>query len=123
MTRRWRWLESTDRLQREAFGFDASAIRGDVRAQAAEVTWRAFAMMREAMELVDEVSWKHWATADAPYVNRDRVIAEAVDVGHFLGGILAALEVTDSEYESAYRAKQEENRRRMREGYSARRKP
>jgi hypothetical protein len=42
-----------------------------------------------------------------------------VDVGHFLANCLVALDVSDDEWEQAYRAKQDENRRRQRDGYSA----
>ena len=67
-----------------------------------------------------EYSWKHWAT-DAPFVERQRVLEEAVDAGHFLANILVAIGVTDEEWEEAYQAKQERNRERMRsKTYSAR---
>jgi hypothetical protein len=65
-----------------------------------------------------EFSWKPWSRG-LPFVNRRRVIEEVVDVLHFLANVLVALGVTDDELEDEYRAKQEVNRQRQRDGYVA----
>lgn len=73
----------------------------------------------ELAEASREFSWKSWAR-DVPFYRRDRILAELVDVAHFIANMLVAMGVTDEEWEEAYRAKQEENRRRQRDGYTAR---
>lgn len=70
----------------------------------------------ELAEFMQEVGWKDWASPRG-WVNRTRAVGELVDVGHFLANLLCALDVTDQEWEDAYRAKQEVNRRRQRDGY------
>lgn len=69
----------------------------------------------ELSEFMQEVGWKEWATPRG-WVNRDAALGELVDVGHFLANLLCALDVSDAEWEHAYRAKQDVNRRRMRSG-------
>lgn len=116
----WRWLESTDELQRESFGFDWDVLGRTPAKVAASLKDNIFALMVELAEASVEFSWKHWAT-DEPFVDRDRALAEFVDAGHFLANCLHALGVSDAEWEEAYRAKQDKNRRRMASGtYSAR---
>ena len=67
-----------------------------------------------------EFSWKYWATDD-PFVNREEVIEELVDVNHFVANMLVAVGVTDDEWEAAYRGKQQVNRERQASGtYQAR---
>lgn len=54
-------------------------------------------------------------------MNRARVLAELVDVAHFVGNMLVNMEVTDAEWAAAYQRKQEVNRARMAsKTYSAR---
>jgi dimeric dUTPase (all-alpha-NTP-PPase superfamily) len=113
--RRWRWLESTVCLQQEAYG----------RTQPDTVTGQAIALKENLLaalvELAGEVPrefhWKFWAH-DEPWINREKLLAELVDVGHFLANMLCAVGVTDAEWEEAYQAKQAENRRRQSDGYT-----
>lgn len=114
---RWRWLESTRWLQKTAYASDPDAMTTEERA--ASIKDNALALVDETMEVLHEVSWKFWAH-DAPFVNRDKVLKEAVDAGHFLGNILVAAGVSDDEYEAAYQAKQRENLRRQQDGYEVR---
>ena len=115
----WRWLESTRELQSQTYGYDFDALRADPKALAQHIFWNNFAAFVELAELSVEYSWKPWAV-DEPFVNRERILAEAVDVGHFTANVLVAIGVTDDEYEAAYKAKQEKNRRRQASGsYSA----
>lgn len=115
--RRWSWLESTRRLQREAFGLDPTPR--EVADQAASVKDNVLAAVVELVEMLNEVKWKYWSHEE-PWVRRDRVLKEAVDVNHFVANALVAVGVTDEEYEEAYRAKQEENRQRQIEKYQSR---
>lgn len=117
-SRPWRWLESTHELQTQTYGYDFESMStGDL---ASYVTWNVFATYQELAEISVEHSWKPWAVDD-PFVNRRRILDEVVDCLHFLGNILVGLRVDDAELESAYRAKQGQNRRRSASGtYSAR---
>lgn len=116
---RWRWLESTRTLQEEFYGATYPMIEGDDLAN--YVTVNHSALVSEAGELLAEFGWKPWAQPRG-WVNRENALKEAVDVGHFLANILCAIGVTDDEWERAYRAKQEVNRQRQRDGYDGRHK-
>jgi hypothetical protein len=85
------------------------------------VTENHSAAVVELSEFMQEVGWKPWATPRG-WVNRDAAIGELVDVAHFLANLLCALDVSDVEWQARYRAKQEVNRRRQRDGYSGRAK-
>ena len=115
--RGWRWLASTEALQREAFGLTPP---DDAAGVAATLKDNLLAATIELAETSVEFSWKYWAV-DAPFFNRERIVEELVDVNHFVANMLVAMRVTDEEWEAAYQAKQEKNRRRMASGeYSAR---
>lgn len=110
---RWKWLESTRQLQEEFYGA-IYPIQGEALAD--YVVMNHSALVAEATELLSEFGWKAWVK-DRGWVNRENALKEAVDVAHFLGNILSAIGVTDQEWEDAYRAKQEVNRQRQRDGY------
>lgn len=112
----WRWLESTRDLQRDAFGIDPDRDRNWPARQAERVKENFIAAIVELVEMLNEVKWKYWSHEE-PWVRREKVLAEAVDVAHFLANILVSIQVTDDEWEEAYRAKQEENRERQRRKY------
>lgn len=109
----WKWLESTKELQEKSFGFTLPLDEGDALAD--YVTWNHSALVQEAGEMLAEFGWKPWAV-NRGWVNRQLALKEAVDVGHFLANILAAIGVTDEEWEAAYQAKQQVNRDRMASG-------
>lgn len=113
-SQQWKWLESTKKLQEEFYGVTYPLIEGDELAN--YVTVNHSALVVEAGELLAEFGWKPWAKPRG-WVNRENALKEAVDVGHFLANILAAIGVTDEEWEAAYQAKQEINRQRQRDGY------
>lgn len=73
----------------------------------------------ELAEASREFSWKSWAR-DMPFNNRERILPELVDVAHFVANMLTAMGVDDEEWESAYREKQQINRQRQLDGYTAR---
>lgn len=116
--RGWRWLESTVKLQREAYGFEwtgnesagqvAESLKDNLLAAAVELTG----------EVPREFHWKYWSHAE-PFVNRSAVLEELVDVLHFVANMLIAIGVTDDELEEAYQAKQAINRARHKVNYIA----
>ena len=120
--KRWRWLESTVTLQREAYGFDWTDVGVTTELIAANLKDNLFAALVELGEVSREFSWKSWAH-DKPFVHRQKSIEEIVDAAHFLANMLIALDVNDEEWEAAYQAKQAVNRQRQLDGYSARKDP
>lgn len=123
----WKWLKSTHELQSQTYHYDlewfAEGLRLEIPAVlkelAAYIDWNVTAAMQELAEARVEFSWKPWAVDD-PFVNRERIIDELVDVNHFIGNILTAMGVTDVEWATAYQKKQEKNRARAASGsYSA----
>lgn len=104
----WRWLDSTRDLQRDAFGLDPDRDVGNPAGQAQRVQENFVAAVVELVELLNEVKWKYWSHEE-PWVRRDHVLKEGVDVLHFLGNIFVAFGVTDDELWEAYREKQREN--------------
>jgi len=113
----WRWLASTKRLQRVSYGWDWDALGDDVKLVAASLKDNVFAALIELGEASREFHWKPWSH-DAPWVHRDKLIGELVDVAHFIGNMLVALRVTDEEWEAAYQEKQEVNRQRQIDKYT-----
>jgi hypothetical protein len=83
------WLHATLQLQRESFGQDPPALEGDERADWLMMNF--FAMNAEITEMSDECGWKPW-TQPRGWINRDAMIAEAVDVMHFLANVLVTLD-------------------------------
>lgn len=115
----WTWLGSTARLQREAYGHDPARLT--TRQRAVGIRENVLALIVEAVELLDNVSWKYWAH-DEPFVDRDEVLKEAVDIGHFLGNILTDAGISEEEYWAAYREKQALNLERQIRGYNVKEK-
>lgn len=121
MSRRWRWLRSTDELQRETYGYGNMYEKAlvDPAVAVEYLDWNQTAAVQELAEVREEFSWKPWAK-DEPFVNRERVRDEIIDVLHFLGNMLTVVGVTDEELEAAYKRKQAINKRRAASGtYSA----
>lgn len=115
----WRWLESTEELQEEVYGYYGPSLRADLALLATYLDWNQTAAVQELAEVREEFSWKPWAVDD-PFVNASRIRDEVIDVMHFLGNILVAIGVDDDELEHFYRKKQAINRARAESGqYSA----
>lgn len=113
------WLRLTKQVQTDIYGYDFDALQVDVKGQAEYIWWNVFAAQQELAELSVEFSWKPWAV-DKPFVNRQRIMDEAVDVLHFMGNMLTAIGVTDDELNEAYRRKVQLNIQRKQSGsYSA----
>jgi hypothetical protein len=107
----WRWLASTRKLQEEAFGVDFSKPEtGNVLADNA--VHQGFALIIELAEAFSELQWKDWAENRGD-VNRDALVGELVDAGHFLANLLVKFGVTDDEWERLYQEKQDRNRKRQ----------
>lgn len=118
MENNWRWLSSTKSLQEQTYGYKFH--HSMVPEIAKYIEWNLFAAYQELAEMAVEFSWKPWAV-DEPFVNRDRIRDEAIDVLHFLGNILTSIDVTDDELVYFYQLKQDKNRRRAASGkYTAR---
>jgi hypothetical protein len=123
----WEWLKSTKELQTEVYNYDLDwwvdglgiGAPSVVKELSAYIDWNMTAAVQEMAEARIEFSWKPWAV-DQPFVNKERLLNEIVDVNHFLGNVLTAMGVTDEEYAAAYQAKQQKNRERAASGsYSA----
>lgn len=118
MTDEWKWLASTKELQENTYGYDEPENMDDADV-ASYLDWNQVAAVQELAELREEFSWKPWAT-DLPFVHRERVLKEVVDVLHFIGNILHGIGVSDEALWEAYRRKQAINRARQASGsYSA----
>lgn len=113
------WLRSTADLQRRAYNHVAEPDNAFLTSRS--IRENTLPLIVEAVELLDNVSWKYWAH-DEPFVNRDEVLKEAVDVAHFLANILVAVGVTDEEFWTAYREKQALNLERQIRGYTVKEK-
>jgi len=126
VTKEWKWLSSTAELQLDTYGYPIFAWEsmlnvGEIpRELPPYLLWNTFAIYNELAELAYEFNWKPWAN-DGDFVNRDRILEEAVDILHFLGNILTAVGVGDTELWKAYQEKQALNRERAKsKEYSAR---
>ena len=115
----WKWLESTDKLQRETYHYGDLYDDGVTKRQAVYLDWNATAAVQEMAEVREEFSWKPWAQ-DLPFINRDRVRDELIDVMHFIGNMFTVIGVDDEELAREYQKKQAINRARAGSGtYSA----
>jgi hypothetical protein len=106
-----RWLAATRELQETAYHRDYSLF-DDTSTLVDFIKNMHTATTMELGELLDETSWKPWAQ-DKPFVNKDLVIKEAVDVLHFIGNILTAVDCTDEELNLRYLEKMALNRQRQ----------
>lgn len=110
----WNWLGSTYALQRDVF--DRTLPIQDPIERADFIVMNHTSMIVELSEFMGEVGWKNWV-ANRGWVNRDEAVGELIDVAHFLANLACVLGVTDDEWEQRYRAKQDVNRNRQRDGY------
>ncbi len=111
------WLKLNRQSQEVVYDYDFNSMT--TKELAEYLFWNVFAIQQEAAELAVEFSWKPWAV-DEPFVNRERIIAEGVDILHFVGNIFSGMQVTDDELNRAYEEKAQLNRKRKASGkYSA----
>lgn len=108
------WLDSTRRLQEEAYGSYYELFTDEERADS--LMMNLLAAIDEISELGGECGWKPW-TSPRGWTNREGMIKEAVDALHFIGNLLTHAQCTGAELTAAYKAKQLKNLRRQLEGY------
>lgn len=119
----WRWLASTRDLQRDVYAWDWEKIRANSRESYLETLGESIrsnttALSAELGEFLQETGsvWKTWLSGRSLTDGQRRAaVEELVDLGHFLANIAVSLDVTDDEWETIYRAKQEKNRARQRD--------
>lgn len=111
------WLSAMEQLQEIAYGahYDdfSDGYRGD------SMMMNLLALHGEISEMGDEMGWKTWASPRG-WINREAVIAEAVDAMHFLANLLKHARCTGSELTAAYKAKMLKNLDRQIAGYDVR---
>lgn len=114
------WLGDTKKLQTEAYKIDYSKFDGDSHENLNNIIeylrWNMLAIDDELAEIRKEISWKPWQHDD-PYVNREAVVKECVDVLHFVANIICAVGGTDEQLDAYYVNKMEVNRQRQLKGY------
>ncbi len=113
------WLEETEILQVESFGFDFEDLRQNPDELADYLAMMHLAAIDELSESLAEVAWKPWSKKRGEY-NKERVVDELVDVLHFVGNIAVALEISDDEVKESYQNKMRINRERMATNYTQR---
>lgn len=112
---KWKWLESTRKLQETHYGLNYDVLKFQHLAD--YIVTQYTALTCELVEFMDEVNWKPWMVDRRGEVpDRDAAVGELIDAAHFLGNLACALGVTDAEWEEKYQAKQERNRRRQESG-------
>jgi DNA-directed RNA polymerase subunit RPC12/RpoP/predicted outer membrane lipoprotein len=112
---RWKWLDSTHKLQETHYGLDYGSLVGEKLAEYFMIHYTALTC--ELVEFMDEVNWKPWMKDNRGEVlDRDAAVGELIDAAHFLANLACAIGVTDAEWEEKYQAKQERNRRRQESG-------
>lgn len=113
----WKWLESTRELQETHFGANFDLMQTIPTKRADYLTTQYAALTCELVEFMDEINWKPWMEDRRGEVpDRAAAVGELIDAAHFLANLACALGVTDEEWETLYKAKQERNRRRQESG-------
>lgn len=115
----WKWLETTEELQKDYFGNDLWNKTGDDRDK--HILYNFTAAINELNEMLDEApSWKPWSS-EVGLLNREAFRDEIVDTLHFVANLLLLANISEEELWAAYREKQQRNRDRMSKqgGYQA----
>lgn len=120
-------IERQRDLQREIAARRGTVGQGEAAETLQELTQRVRmnveAMHAELAEILDWLPWKEWKTyrmdlAAAPEeALKKELLFEVVDLMHFSNNIAVAIGASYADLMAAYEAKQQENRRRQREGY------
>lgn len=114
------WLKKTKELQEQAYGIVYDKFAGDQPGELNNIIeylrWNMLAIDDELAEVRKEISWKPWQHDD-PYVNREAVVKECVDILHFVANIICAVGGTDEQLDAYYVNKMEVNRQRQLKGY------
>ena len=111
------WLARTTETQRDVY----KHVFGEFTTPE-KVEWikeNVLAAEDELHELLGGVAWKSWCSDYGQRIDRDEVLAEAVDVLMFVGNLLVSLGVSDAELNKRYEIKLAKNRKRQDDGYSS----
>lgn len=105
------------KLQSEAYDIDPTTLEGEELAEF--VRWNVLAAIDELAEVLHECKgWKPWSTREVE-VDGDAMLAELVDVQHFINNLALVAGADDESFTEAYREKSEINLERQQEGYRA----
>lgn len=113
-------IELQRKLQLEAFDVDPATLDGEELADF--VRWNVLAAVDELCEALHEVKgWKPWSKLepDRLAVQQSDLLAELVDVQHFINNLVLVAGADDETFAEAYERKSEINLERQQEGYRA----
>lgn len=92
---------------------DPATLEGEERVQFFKDM--KLALDAELQEMMDELSWKPWASAE--FFNEEAIKSEIIDAWHFLMNLWLAAGGTDGQFFNMYMKKREKNLARQVEGY------
>lgn len=101
-------------LQRESFGVDPLALEGRTRDEYVQAM--ALALVVEVGEVMQEVSWKPWASGQ--WFHREAYLEELIDVLHFWMNLVLVATDRPEELLTAYMVKHDVNAQRQASGYT-----
>lgn len=116
------WLETHREFQESTYGTRFDDFKTDYAARSTFVLWNRMALLHELVEAGDETPWKPWSSRDPKEMwdqNRDRYLAELVDIKFFLANLALAVDATDEEFDQLYAAKTTVNVKRQQTGYDS----
>lgn len=107
-------MELQEEYQRFMYGVNPKDLPLDAKIAALHTMFTA--LVCEAVETMDEVGWKPWATKK--FINTEKAQGEVIDQLHFVMNQALLLGMTPTMVYEKYVEKQERNRERQRVGYS-----
>lgn len=116
MDRLQQMLDMQAELQRKINGPEWALNRQTDRERIGNIQLNVFALVAELYEMMNEMTWKPWATAE-PHINLRPAWGELIDVWHFFMNIMLHLGVEADDLYRLYREKNAINHRRQDEGY------
>jgi dimeric dUTPase (all-alpha-NTP-PPase superfamily) len=116
MDRLQQMLDMQAELQRKINGPEWSLNQQTDRERISNIQLNMFALMAELYEMMNEMTWKPWATAE-PSINFPRARAELIDVWHFFMNLMLHLGIEGDDLYRLYREKNTVNHKRQDDGY------
>jgi dimeric dUTPase (all-alpha-NTP-PPase superfamily) len=101
-------------LQRDSFGIDPTELSGEERDH--YIQSMSTALVVELGEVLQEVSWKPWASGE--WFNREAYLVELIDVLHFWMNLVLVATNNPMDVIEVYMRKAQINADRQREGYT-----
>lgn len=101
-------------LQRESFGVDPTSLKDEYRDTYVQAM--ALALIVELGEVMQEISWKPWASGQ--WFNREAYLEELIDVLHFWMNLVLVATDKPEELLAAYMIKHDVNAKRQANGYT-----